>query len=136
MVAVRVARALLAGVLGYGTGRGIETVALKIGTNTRARAGSVVYSDSTIGDDPQTGYGGAIREEKLIGDRSSARHNSTIDHGSRIGDTVKVHRNVHVTRLRALEDGVFLAPGLPVGNHLRSGCPECHICPSVSAILG
>jgi acetyltransferase-like isoleucine patch superfamily enzyme len=94
---------------------------LKLGDGAVIRSGSVIYSDSVIGRDLETGHNVVIREENRIGDSLRVWNNSTIDYGCRIGDGVKIHCNCYVAQFTTLEDGVFLAPGVTIANDLYPG---------------
>jgi acetyltransferase-like isoleucine patch superfamily enzyme len=108
--------------LGYLTGRKIESQGLRIGPRARIRSGSVVYAGSTIGAGLQTGHNVVIREENTIGDDLNIWNNSTIDYGCVIGNNVKIHANVYVAQFPIIEDDVFLAPGVMVANDPHPLC--------------
>ena len=108
--------------LGYLTGRKIESQVLHIGPRARIRSGTVLYAGSTIGAGLETGHNVVIREENVIGDNFSIWNNSTIDYGCVIGHNVKIHNNVYVAQFTILEDDVFLAPGVMVANDPHPLC--------------
>ncbi|HSJ52314.1 MAG TPA: acyltransferase [Anaerolineae bacterium] len=108
--------------LGYLTGRRIESQVLRIGPGARIRSGTVLYGGSTIGAGLETGHNVVIREENVIGDNLSIWNNSTIDYGCTIGNGVKIHNNVYVAQFTILEDEVFLAPGVMVANDPHPLC--------------
>jgi acetyltransferase-like isoleucine patch superfamily enzyme len=94
---------------------------LVLGPGARLRSGTVLYDGTTIGRCLQTGHGVVIREACTIGDDVSVWSNSVIDYGSRIGSRVKIHCNCYVAQFTDLEDDVFLAPGVTIGNDLYPG---------------
>jgi len=94
---------------------------LKLGPGARLRSGTVLYDGTTIGRGLQTGHGVVIREACTIGDDVSIWSNSIVDYGCRIGDRVKIHCNCYVAQFTDLEDDVFLAPGVTIGNDLYPG---------------
>ena len=108
--------------LGYVTGRKIESQVLRIGPGARIRSGTVLYAGSSIGAGLQTGHNVVIREENVIGDNLNIWNNSTIDYGCVIGNNVKIHTNVYVAQFTILEDDVFLAPGVMVANDPHPLC--------------
>jgi acetyltransferase-like isoleucine patch superfamily enzyme len=118
-------------ILGYLTGRRIESVALTIGPGARIRSGTVIYAGSTIGAGLQTGHNVVIREENSIGDDLNIWNNSTIDYGCVIGDRVKIHCNVYVAQFTILEDDVFLAPGVTIANDPHPLCGLCMRGPTI-----
>ncbi|MDD3827660.1 MAG: acyltransferase [Anaerolineae bacterium] len=109
-------------ILGYLTGRKIESQVLRIGPRARIRSGTVLYAGSTIGAGLETGHNVVIREENVIGDNLNIWNSSTIDYGCQIGDGVKIHCNVYVAQFTILEDDVFLAPGVMVANDPHPLC--------------
>ncbi len=108
--------------LGYLTGRKVESQILRIGPRARIRSGTVVYVGSTIGAGLETGHNVVIREQNLIGDNLNIWNSSTIDYGCVIGNNVKIHCSVYVAQFTVLEDDVFLAPGVMVANDPHPLC--------------
>ncbi|RPJ39768.1 MAG: N-acetyltransferase [Planctomycetaceae bacterium] len=108
--------------LGYPTGRKIESRLLRIGPRARIRSGTVLYAGSTIGAGLETGHNVVIREENVIGDNLNIWNSSTIDYGCVVGNNVKIHCNVYVAQFTILEDDVFLAPGVMVANDPHPLC--------------
>lgn len=118
-------------ILGYLTGRRIDTLALTIGPGARIRSGTVIYAGSTIGAGLQTGHNVVIREENAIGDDLNVWNSSTIDYGCSIGNGVKIHCNVYVAQFTTLEDEVFLAPGVTIANDPHPVCGQCMRGPTI-----
>lgn len=106
--------------IGYPVTRA-DVAPLVLGPGARLRSGTVLYDGTTIGRCLQTGHGVVIREACAIGDDVSVWSNSIIDYGCRIGDRVKIHCNCYVAQFTDLEDDVFLAPGVTIGNDLYPG---------------
>jgi len=98
--------------LGYPPGRPGVTGETRIGRAARIRAGSIIYAAVDIGEDFETGHHVVVREENRIGRHCTVWNNSTIDYGCVIGDRVRIHCNVYVAQFTAIEDDVFLAPGV------------------------
>lgn len=95
---------------------------LIIGNNARIRSGTIIYSNTEIGDFLQTGHNAVIREENKIGNNFSIWSNSILDYGCKIGNNVKIHSNCYVAQFTVIEDDVFLAPGVMIANDLHPGC--------------
>jgi acetyltransferase-like isoleucine patch superfamily enzyme len=117
--------------LGYPSGRAGVCGRTRIGARVRLRAGTVIYAATEIGDDFETGHHAVVREETQIGSQCTLWNNSTIDYGCRIGDRVRVHCNVYVAQFTILEDDVFLAPGVMIGNDPHPVCTKCMQGPTI-----
>jgi acetyltransferase-like isoleucine patch superfamily enzyme len=115
-------------ILGYLSPRSGVSQRLVIGRDSTIRAGSVLYAGSTIGDHLETGHNVVIREENEIGANFSIWNNTVIDYGCKIGMNVKIHCNCYVAQFTALEDDVFLAPGVTIANDIHPGCPDSRPC--------
>ena len=118
-------------VLGYLTGRRIESTTLRIGPGARIRSGTVIYAGSTIGAGLETGHNVVVREENTVGDHLNIWNNATIDYGCVIGDRVKIHCNVYVAQFTTLADDVFIAPGVVIANDPHPLCGECMRGPTI-----
>jgi len=106
----------------------VSDLTLRIGEGACIRSGSVIYAGSTIGTHFNIGHNVVIREENRIGDHTSVWGNSTIDYGCTIGNNVKIHTCVYIAQFTAIEDDVFLAPGVMVANDPHPGCPRGRDC--------
>ncbi|MDI6791415.1 MAG: acyltransferase [bacterium] len=118
-------------VLGYLSGRKIASLKTIIGHRARVRSGTVIYAGLEIGDNLETGHNVVIREENLIGNNFNIWNNSTVDYGCKIGNNVKIHNNVYIAQFTTLEDDVFLAPGVIIGNDPHPVCTKCMKGPTV-----
>lgn len=112
-------------ILGYKGGRKIKTVKSALGDNCLIRANTVIYTNTRIGNNLETGHGVVIREENIIGDNLYIWNNSTIDYGCKIGNRVRIHCNVYLSQYTNIEDDVFLGPGVITTN---DPCPVCTKC--------
>ena len=83
---------------------------LNIGTNALIRSGSIVYAGSTIGDNFQTGHQVTIREKTVIGNNVCIGTLSDIQGNCKIGNYVRLHSNVHIGQLSAIDDFVWIYP--------------------------
>lgn len=111
--------------VGYAPGRKIPDLRLEIGHDGNIRSGTIIYLGSRIGNDLETGHNVVIREENVIGDSFSVWSNSVIDYGCVIGDNVRIHCNVYVAQFTAIEDDVFVAPGVMIANDRHPICTHC-----------
>jgi acetyltransferase-like isoleucine patch superfamily enzyme len=101
---------------------------LVIGPNARVRCGSVLYINTSIGRNLETGHNVVIRERNVIGDNFRIWANSTVDYGCTIGSNVKIHNNVYVAQFTIIEDDVFIGPGVILTNDIHPGCPDALEC--------
>ena len=84
--------------------RGVHVHPLAIGDNCLIRSGCVVYGDSIIGDNFQTGHNVTIREKSVIGDNVSIGTLSDIQGSCKIGNYVRLHSNVHIGQLSEIDN--------------------------------
>ena len=112
-------------ILGYRTGRPIEIAPLSIGPGAYIRSNTVIYTNTTIGMNLQTGHNVVIREENRIGDNFAIWNNSCVEYGCVIGNDVRIHNNVYVAQFTTMEDDVFLAPGVMIANDPHPFCTLC-----------
>lgn len=90
--------------------------ALKIGKDTLIRSGSIIYTDSVIGDGFQTGHQVTIREKSKIGNHVSVGTLSDIQGNCSIGNYVRMHSNVHIGQLSVVDDFVWIFPYVVLTN--------------------
>ena len=83
---------------------------LIIGEHALIRSGTIIYGDTEIGDDFQTGHRVTIRERAEIGHHVRIGTLSDIQGHCRIGNYVNMHSNVHVGHKSEIEDFVWLFP--------------------------
>ena len=114
--------------LGELPARPLADAMLRIGEGACIRSGSVIYAGSTIGAHFNSGHNVIVREENRIGDHVTIWGNSTVDYGCTIGNNVKIHTCVYVAQFTAIEDDVFLAPGVVIANDPHPGCPRAPDC--------
>lgn len=89
---------------------------LVIGERALIRSGTIIYGDTTIGDDFQTGHRVTIREEAEIGHHVRIGTLSDIQGHCKIGNYVNMHSNVHVGHKSVVEDFVWLFPYVVLTN--------------------
>lgn len=102
--------------------KGQEWGPLYLGARARVRAGTIIYTGSTIGDALETGHFAVIREENWIGSALRIWNHATIDYGCRIGARVRLHCGVYVSQHTTIEDDVFMAPGAKTANDPHPIC--------------
>lgn len=89
---------------------------LSIGANSLIRSGTIIYTESTIGDHFQTGHRVTIREKSSIGSHCSVGTLSDIQGNCQIGDYVRMHSNVHVGQLSVIDNYVWIFPYVVLTN--------------------
>lgn len=89
---------------------------LSIGENALIRSGSILYTESRIGNDFQTGHHVTIREKSIIGNHVSVGTLSDIQGDCTIGNYVRMHSNVHVGQKSVIEDYVWIFPYVVLTN--------------------
>ncbi|NLZ48826.1 MAG: N-acetyltransferase [Clostridiales bacterium] len=89
---------------------------LVIGENSIIRSGTVIYGDTVIGDNFQTGHKVTIREKTTIGNNVSIGTLSDIQGNCTIGNYTRLHSNVHVGQLSKIEDYVWIFPYVVLTN--------------------
>lgn len=105
-----------------------------IGDNLQALSGSVLYKGTKLGNNAIIGHNSIIREENTVGDDFNIWNNSVLDYGCKIGNNVKIHCNCYVAQYTVIEDNVFLAPGVTIGNDPHPGCSHSRECLQASSV--
>lgn len=83
---------------------------LEIGKEALIRSGTIIYGDSVIGDNFQTGHRVTIREKTQIGSHVSVGTLSDIQDNCEIGNYVRLHSNVFMGQFTKLKDFVWIFP--------------------------
>ena len=83
---------------------------LVIGDNAVIRSGTIIYGDTRIGNDFQTGHRVTIREKTTIGNFVSIGTISDIQGDCSLGNYVRLHSNVHLGQKTILHDYVWVFP--------------------------
>lgn len=89
---------------------------LIIGKDALIRSGSIIYTESTIGESFQTGHQVTIREKSIIGNHVSVGTLSDIQGNCTIGNYVRMHSNVHIGQLSVVDDFVWIFPYVVLTN--------------------
>jgi len=88
----------------------VEGKILKVGRSCRIRAGCIIYSDVTVGDEVEFGHNVLVRENVRIGDNSRIGTNVVIDGSCNIGRGVSIQTGAYLCAYSNVEDYVFLGP--------------------------
>lgn len=121
-------------VIGYPPLRKDVNKKTNIGKNLSALSNAVVYKGVELGDNAILGHNVVIREENIVGDNFKVWNNSIVDYGCVIGNNVKIHSCCYVAQYTVIEDSVFLAPGVIIGNDLHPGCDFSKTCMKDTAV--
>lgn len=96
---------------------------LVIGDFPIIRAGTIIYSGNTIGDNFQTGDNARIRESNKIGNGVSVGAGSIVEVGCEIGDNVRIHSNCFIPEYTSIRKNAWVGPGVIMTNVLHPPCP-------------
>lgn len=102
--------------MGFCMGRTAPEHMLVIGKDALIRSGSIIYTDSIIGDGFQTGNQVTIREKSKIGNHVSIGTLSDIQGNCTIGNYVRMHSNVHIGQLSVVDNFVWIFPYVVLTN--------------------
>ena len=80
------------------------------------RSGTIIYGDTNIGNDFQTGHRVTIREKTQIGNHVSIGTLSDIQGNCEIGNYVRLHSSVHIGQLSIIDDFVWIYPYVVLTN--------------------
>lgn len=89
---------------------------LVIGQNSIVRSETIIYGESTIGDNFQTGHRVTIREKSKIGNNVRIGTLSDIQGHCEIGNYVNMHSNVHIGHKSIIKDYVWIFPYVVLTN--------------------
>jgi acetyltransferase-like isoleucine patch superfamily enzyme len=89
---------------------------LHIGENAIIRSGSIIYGDTKIGKNFQSGHRITVREKASIGDFVSIGTLCDIQGNCTIGNYVRLHSNVHIGQLSQIDACVWIFPYVVLTN--------------------
>ncbi len=104
-----------------------EIFYLEIGDNALIRAFSVIYCNTTIGNNFKTGFGVMIRENNKIGDDVSIGTHSELGPENVIENNVRIHSACFLEGV-TLKQNVFIGPGVFFTNDPHPACPKYEEC--------
>lgn len=89
---------------------------LNIGQNALIRSNTIIYGDSEIGNNFQTGHRVTLREKSIIGNNTRIGTLSDIQGHCKIGNYVNLHSNVHIGNESIIKDYVWIFPYVVLTN--------------------
>lgn len=89
---------------------------LIIGKNSLLRSYTIIYGDTSIGDNFQSGHRVTIREKAVIGNNVTIGTLSDIQGYCEIGNYVNMHSNVHIGHMSKIDDYVWIFPYVVLTN--------------------
>jgi acetyltransferase-like isoleucine patch superfamily enzyme len=95
-----------------------------IGNNVIIRSGTIIYENTKIADDVETGHHVLIRENCTIGTHSRIGTNSVVDGSVKIGSEVNIQTGAYLPPGTVVEDGVFIGPCAIITNDLYPPSPK------------
>jgi len=95
-----------------------------IGRNGIIRSGTIIYENTKIADDVETGHHVLIRENCKIGTHSRIGTNSVVDGSVEIGNEVNIQTGAYLPPGTVVGDGVFIGPCTIITNDLYPPSPK------------
>ena len=89
---------------------------LVIGENALIRSETIIYGDTILGNNFQSGHRVTIREESIIGNNVRIGTLSDIQGKCNIGNYVNLHSNVHIGQKSIIKDYVWIFPYVVLTN--------------------
>ncbi|NRT75730.1 acyltransferase [Clostridium beijerinckii] len=89
---------------------------LVIGENAIVRSDAIIYGDTIIGNNFQTGHRVTIREKSILGNNVRVGTSSDIQEECIIGNYVSIHSNVFVGEKSVIKDFVWIFPHVILTN--------------------
>lgn len=93
----------------------------RIGKNCTLRAGGILYSRATFGDNVVTGHNFLVREDTKVGDGTLVGSGTIIDNAVTIGRKCSIQTGVYIPTYTKIGDGVFLGPRACITNDKKMG---------------
>ena len=87
-----------------------ESPLITIGKDCTIRAGTIIYSEVSIGEKCQTGHNVMIRERTTIGSNTLIGTNTIIDGNVIIGECVSIQTGVYIPLYSKIGNNVFMGP--------------------------
>ncbi|WP_297426230.1 DapH/DapD/GlmU-related protein [Clostridium sp.] len=89
---------------------------LIIGENALIRSETIIYGDTTIGNNFQTGHRVTIRERSMLGNNVRIGTSSDVQEECIIGDYVSIHSNVFIGEKSIIKNFVWIFPHVILTN--------------------
>jgi UDP-2-acetamido-3-amino-2,3-dideoxy-glucuronate N-acetyltransferase len=96
----------------------------EVGDEATIAAGAVVVAGASIGAGAFIGDQAHVRERAVIGSDSAVGRGTAVDNDVVIGNRVRIQTGCYVTAFSALEDDVFMGPGVFTFNDNAMGRHE------------
>ena len=103
------------------TARATVAEPLRIDDGAKICAGAVLLAGATIGEGAVIGDQAQVRERAVIGARSVVGRGTAVDNDVTIGERVRIQTGCYITAFSAIEDDVFVAPGVFTTNDNTMG---------------
>ncbi len=100
---------------------------LEIGDNAIIRSYTVIYRNTKIGHNFQTGHGATIRENNIIGNNVSVGTNAILEANNRLGNNVRIHSACFLENT-IIKNNVFVGPGTVFTDDPHPMCPRYEEC--------
>jgi acetyltransferase-like isoleucine patch superfamily enzyme len=97
----------------------------RIGRDSLVRSHTVIYDDVEIGDDFRSGHRVTIREGARIGQDVQVGTLSDLQGDQTIGNHVRLHSNVFIAQLSAIEEYVWIFPHVVLTNDPHPPSDTC-----------
>jgi len=96
-----------------------DTHPTRIGDDAIIRSGSIIYTDTNIGNRFSCGHQVLIRAHVAIGHRVVVHHKCALEGRIKIGFGVKIMAGVYIPSQTVIGDMVFVGPGVTILNDKR-----------------
>ncbi len=93
-----------------------EPAPAEIGSGATICAGAVVVAGARVGAGAVIGDQAHVRERAVIGEGTVVGRGSAVDNDVTIGARVRIQTGCYITAYSAIEDDVFVAPGVTLTN--------------------
>jgi acetyltransferase-like isoleucine patch superfamily enzyme len=101
-----------------------ELAPLELGPDVTVGANAVVHAGARVLEGAVVGDRAHVRERAVVGEGSVVGSGSAVDNDVTIGARVKVQTGCYLTAFSAVEDDVFVAPGVTTTNDNAMGRHE------------
>ena len=92
-----------------------------LGSGVTVCAGAIVLAGASIADGAVIGDQAHVRERSVVGEGTVVGRGSAVDNDVVIGARVRIQTGCYITAFSAVEDDVFVAPGVTLTNDNTMG---------------